>query len=119
MVPMLRHVLGATAASLFIILSGSAGAQTVTLKLGHVLPGGDHPYQQGAMKFSELVQARTNGRIKVDVFPSGQLGGERDMVEGPKIGALDLVIPALPIAGGVPNDRKVFLLDIPYVFKDY
>ena len=119
MVPMLRHVLGATAASLFIMLSGSAGAQTVTLKLGHVLPGGDHPYQQGAVKFSELVQSRTNGRIKIDIFPSGQLGGERDMVEGLKIGTLDLVITASPVAGAVANDRKVFLLDIPYLFKNY
>ena len=59
------------------------------------------------------MQARTNGRIKVDVFPSGQLGGERDMVEGLKIGTIDLVITASPVAGAVANDRKVFLLDIP------
>ena len=91
----------------------------MTLKLGHVLPGGDHPYQQGAVKFSELVQSRTNGRIKIDIFPSGQLGGERDMVEGLKIGTLDLVITASPVAGAVANDRKVFLLDIPYLFKNY
>src|SRR5258708_7822721 len=119
----MMHWLGeitvAMTAALAIMLPGLAGAQTMTLKLGHVLPGGDHPYQQGAVKFSELVQARTNGRIKIDVFPSGQLGGERDMVEGLKIGTIDLVITASPIAGAVANDRKVFLLDIPYVFKDY
>jgi tripartite ATP-independent transporter DctP family solute receptor len=114
-----RRIMTAMATSLVIALPGFAVAQTTTLKLGHVLPGGDHPYQQGAMKFAELIQARTNGRIKVDVFPSGQLGGERDMVEGLKIGTLDLVITASPIAGAVANDRKVFLLDIPYVFKDY
>ena len=107
------------AALLLIMQPGLAHAQTMTLKLGHVLPGGDHPYQQGAMKFADFVQARTNGRIKVDVFPSGQLGGERDMVEGLKIGTVDLVITASPIGGAVANDRKVFLLDIPYVFKDY
>jgi tripartite ATP-independent transporter DctP family solute receptor len=116
---MLRQIGATLAASLIIMLPGSAVGQTTTLKLGHVLPGADHPYQQGAMKFSELVQAQTNGRIKVDIFPSGQLGGERDMVEGLKIGTIDLVITASPIAGAVANDRKVFLLDIPYVFKDY
>jgi TRAP-type transport system periplasmic protein len=115
---MLKAVVVAIAAML-AGLPGVAEAQGMTLKLGHVLPGGDHPYQQGAMKFSELVQTRTNGRIKVDVFPSGQLGGERDMVEGLKIGTIDLVITASPIAGAVANDRKVFLLDVPYVFKDY
>jgi tripartite ATP-independent transporter DctP family solute receptor len=41
------------------------------------------------------------------------------MVEGLKIGTLDFVITASPIAGALANDRKVFLLDIPYVFKDY
>lgn len=112
-------LLAMMAASLLIVLPGMAAAQTTTLKLGHALPGGDHPYQQGALKFSELVNAGTGGRIKVDVFPSGQLGGERDMVEGLKIGTLDFVITASPIAGAVANDRKVFLLDIPYVFKDY
>jgi len=117
-VQMLKAVVIAIVATL-VGLPGLAGAQTMTLKLGHVLPGGDHPYQQGAMKFSELVQTRTGGRIKVDVFPSGQLGGERDMVEGLKIGTIDLVITASPIAGAVANDRKVFLLDIPYVFRDY
>jgi tripartite ATP-independent transporter DctP family solute receptor len=115
----LTQVVAAMSASLFVALSGPAGAQPMTLKLGHVLPGGDHPYQQGAMKFADIVQSRTHGRIKVDIFPSGQLGGERDMVEGLKIGTIDLVIAASPVAGAVGNDRKVFLLDIPYVFKDY
>src|SRR5258708_3209876 len=99
--------------------AGSAQGQTMTLKLGHALPGGDHPYQLGAQKFAELVLAKTGGRVKVDIFHSAQLGGERDMVEGLKIGTLDLVVTASPIAGAIANDRKVFLLDIPYVFKDY
>ena len=115
---MVRNIVAA-AISALLLTAAPALAQTKTLKLGHVLPGGDHPYQLGAMKFAEIVNQRTNGRIKVDVFPSGQLGGERDMVEGLKIGTVDLVITASPIAGAVANDRKVFLLDIPYVFKDY
>ena len=62
----LTQVVAAMSASLFVALSGPAGAQPITLKLGHVLPGGDHPYQQGAMKFADIVQSRTHGRIKVD-----------------------------------------------------
>lgn len=99
--------------------AGSQPARAETLKLGHALPGGDHPYHLGAVKFKELLEARTNGRIKVEIFPSSQLGGERDMVEGLKIGAIDMVITASTIAGGIANDRKVFLLSIPYIFKDY
>ena len=120
--PVKERVIGVVAVVFALFaLGGSieANAQTRTLKLGHALPGGDHPYQQGAMKFAEIVAAKTAGRIKVDVFASAQLGGERDMVEGLKIGTLDLVITASPIAGAIANDRKVFLLDIPYIFKDY
>ena len=105
--------------ALITFLATNAFAETKTLKLGHALPGGDHPYQQGAEKFAELVAAKTGGRYKIQVFNSGQLGGERDMVEGLKIGTIDLVIAASSIAGAVANDRKVFLLDIPYIFDDY
>jgi len=105
--------------ALVTFLATNAFAETKTLKLGHALPGGDHPYQQGAEKFAELVAAKTGGRYKIQVFNSGQLGGERDMVEGLKIGTIDLVIAASSIAGAVANDRKVFLLDIPYLFDDY
>ena len=99
--------------------SGNVSAQAIALKLGHALPGGDHPYQLGAQRFADIVSSKTGGRIKIDIFNSGQVGGERDMVEGLKIGTLDLVVTASPIAGAIANDRKVFLLDIPYVFKDY
>lgn len=94
-------------------------AQTKILKLGHALPGADHPYQMGAQKFAEIVSVRTKDRIKVEIFPSAQLGGERDMVEGLKIGSVDVVIAAAPLIGGIANERKVFLLDMPYIFKDY
>ncbi len=112
----------ATAAILGAALITGAGvpnALAKTLKLGHSLPGGDHPYHLGAVKFKELLEAKTDGRIKVEIFPSSQLGGERDMVEGLKIGTVDMVITAATIAGGIANDRKVFLLSIPYIFKDY
>jgi len=98
---------------------GATGLEAKTLKLGHALPGGDHPYQQGAEKFAQIVAEKTGGRYKVQVFNSGQLGGERDMVEGLKIGTIDLAIAASAIAGAVANERSVFLLDVPYLFKDY
>jgi tripartite ATP-independent transporter DctP family solute receptor len=88
------------------------------LKLGHVLAA-DHPYQEGSLKLAELVAAKTAGRIKIEVYPNAQLGGERDMVEGLQIGSVDLVLTAPSIAASIANERKVFLFDMPYVFKDY
>jgi len=88
------------------------------LKLGHVLAV-DHPYQEGSLKLAELVAAKTNGRITIQVYPNAQLGGERDMVEGLQIGSVDLVLTAPSIAAAIANERKVFLFDMPYIFKDY
>lgn len=87
----------------------------VTLKLGHAVAP-DHPYHLGAMKFSELVSQRTKNKLKVDVFPSTQLGNERDMVEGLQLGTIDLVVTSTgPIGGFVP---KMFVVDLPFLFRD-
>jgi len=59
--------------------SGRAFAQAaVTLKLGH--PDTPiHPTQSVAMRFSELVAAKTGGAVKIQVFSGGQLGSEVNM----------------------------------------
>ncbi|MBI1734481.1 MAG: TRAP transporter substrate-binding protein [Candidatus Rokubacteria bacterium] len=118
---MRRLMVGAmvVAAAVAGLPGGGAEAQGPrVLKLGHVLAV-DHPYQEGAVKLAELVAAKTNNRIKIEVFPNAQLGGERDMVEGLQIGTVDLVLTAPGIAASVANERKVFLFDMPYIFKDY
>ncbi|MEM1044526.1 MAG: TRAP transporter substrate-binding protein [Pseudomonadota bacterium] len=96
-----------------------SGLQAKTLKLGHSLAGGDHPYHLGALKFKEILEAKSDGKIKVEIFPNSQLGGERDMVEGLKIGTVDLVIAAATLGGSIANDRKVYLVAMPFIFKDY
>lgn len=90
-------------------------AKIYTLKAGHVLAS-DHPYQLGLLKMAELLAQKSNGRIKMDVFPSSQLGNERDMVEGMQLGTIDVsLISTAPLA----NFSSDFLaLDLPYLFKD-
>ena len=105
--------------ALLVWIAAPVAAQAPrVLKLGHVLAV-DHPYQEGSLKLAELVAAKTNGRITIQVYPNAQLGGERDMVEGLQIGSVDLVLTAPSIAAGIANERKVFLFDMPYIFKDY
>jgi tripartite ATP-independent transporter DctP family solute receptor len=68
------------------------------------------------MKFSELVAGRTKGRVKIDVYPSTQLGSERDMIEGLQLGTIDLVVTSTgPVGGFVP---KMFIVDLPFLFRD-
>ena len=86
------------------------------LKLGHCT-GTDDPYHVGATKFAELVPKYTTNAVQIVVFPSCQLGsGEREMIEGVKLGTLEMVLTAsAPIAGFEP---KFMLFDLPFLFRD-
>jgi TRAP-type transport system periplasmic protein len=94
---------------------GMCQDKPVVLKLGHAVAP-EHPYQLGAVKFSELVAERTNNKVKIEVYPSAQLGNERDMVEGLQLGTIDLVVTSTgPLGGFVP---KMFVVDLPFLFRD-
>ena len=89
--------------------------KSVILKLGHAVTP-VHPYHLGAVKFSELVAQRTANKVKIDVYPSTQLGNERDMIEGLQLGTIDLVVTSTgPVGGFVP---KMFVVDLPFLFRD-
>jgi TRAP-type transport system periplasmic protein len=95
--------------------SGVCQNKPVVLKLGHAVAP-DHPYHLGAVKFAELVAQRTANKVKIDVFPSTQLGNERDMVEGLQLGTVDLVVTSTgPLGGFVP---RMFVVDLPFLFRD-
>ena len=72
-------------------LATTASAQTYTLKIGigHA-PG--HSFTVASEKFKELVEKRTNKRIKVEIYPSSQLGGEREMQEMVSLGTLEMTV---------------------------
>lgn len=97
------------------VVAGNCQDKPIVLKLGHAVAP-EHPYHLGAIKFSELVAARTRNRVKVDVYPSTQLGNERDMVEGLQLGTIDLVVTSTgPVGGFVP---KIFVVDLPFLFRN-
>ena len=69
-----------------------------------------------SVRFKELVEERSQGRITVEVFPSGQLGGERELVEGAQIGSVDM---AVVLAGILESFVPEFgVLNLPYLFDD-
>jgi len=101
-------------AGLMLALPGASMAQTV-LKVGYVLPTTSH-YGYAVSVLRTEVAKRTDGRYKLEEFPAGQLGGEREMVEGAQLGTLDLVLTSTgPITNFVPD---VGILDIPFLFRD-
>lgn len=110
-----RNVLSAVLSSALLVAAFGVSAAT-TLKLGHVSSSDPKDnWQVGSMKFAELVDKKTNGAVKVQVFPSSQIGNDRDMTEGMRIGSVDLGL----IAGVLSNfEPRMGLLEIPYIFRD-
>lgn len=96
--------------------SGNAGKadKAVTLKLGHIA-GEDDPWNLGAKKFAELVNEKSDGTVKVDVYASSTLGNDRDLIEGMQLGSVDFAL----VAGVLSNFYEPYsILELPYLFRD-
>ncbi|WP_102348715.1 TRAP transporter substrate-binding protein [Bacillus sp. Marseille-P3661] len=93
------------------------GIEPVSLKLGYVVARqDDHPYTVAAETFAKNVEEKTNGSVVVELYPGGQLGGDREMFEGIKMGTLELGVISSPvIAGFTPVLGGV---DMPWLFEN-
>jgi len=93
----------------------SAAAQT-TMKINISVAQNSH-YGVAIDTFAREVEARTNGRYRIQTFYAGALGAERESVEGVQLGTLDLTLTSTgPLPNFVP---EVAILDIPFLFRDY
>jgi tripartite ATP-independent transporter DctP family solute receptor len=86
-----RSFLSIAATSVGAPLVARAQSSPVTLRMGHVTAAGS-VFDQGAKRFAELLEQKTGGAIKVTVFAGGQLGQEREVMEGMPLGIVDLHI---------------------------
>jgi tripartite ATP-independent transporter DctP family solute receptor len=94
---------------------GSSGTTTVTMKVGHD-SGLDFPYQVAALWFKDQVEAKTNGRVKVQIYPNAQLGDEATMTNGLKVGSVDAIYTSTaPLSTSTP---EIDLFSLPFLFKD-
>ena len=67
-------------------------------------------------RFKEVVEARSEGKVEVQLFPSGQLGDETEMIQNVRAGNLDIAV--VGIANTVPFVKKLGILTMPYLFDD-
>ncbi len=90
-----------------------SAAQTYTMKIGIGHPPG-HSFVLASEKFKELAEKRSNGRLKVEIFPSSQLGGEREMQEMVSLGTLEM-----SVTGVIVIYEPLFaLLEAPFLYRD-
>ena len=90
-------------------------ANPITLKLGHIAEP-ENPYGQGADHFAKLVKERSNGSIIIQVYPSSQLGNQRDLVEGLTFGTVDMTLTGTAVLGNFIPEVSIF--DLPFLFRD-
>ena len=98
------------------LTAGEAASKVITVRLGH---GADpvHPWHTAALKFAEIVEQKSNGRVKVQVYTAGQLGNDREMTEAVQAGTLEMaVVSTMAMSAFEPS---IQLFDLPYLFPDY
>lgn len=93
----------AMAAAKYVIKAGIIAAPTA-------------PYTMGAVEVSKAVKELTNGEVDFQVFPSGQLGNQSDLVQGVVMGTVDVVFSSS--AALTQFAPKVQVIDMPFIFRD-
>ncbi|MFD1707921.1 TRAP transporter substrate-binding protein [Siminovitchia sediminis] len=98
--------------------SSSSGTKTsgVTIKLAHPnVP--THPMGEGFIKFKEMVEDRSNGEIKVEIYDSSKYGDAREVVEGLQLGHLQMGSDST--ANVQPFTDGFLVFDMPFLVSDY
>ena len=109
-----RQWLQRTLALAALAHGGSRAASDTTIRLSHVVAP-DTPKGMALERFRMLVEERTQQRIRVQIYPQGQLYGDHDEMQALQLGAIDMVAPSLSKFGpiGFPEFE---LFDLPFVF---
>lgn len=108
-----RTLVAALAALLPLAAAQAQDIKERTFKFALQNPKG-HPLEQGAAKFSELVAAKSGGKLKVNVFPGGTLGGDAANVSALQGGTIEFVMLNSGILASQVKDFEVF--DFPFMF---
>jgi C4-dicarboxylate-binding protein DctP len=112
----MRFAQFATAALALLAFTGAQAQQPIVVKFSHVVTD-DTPKGKGALKFKELAEAKTKGRVKVEIYPNSQLYKDREELEALQLGAVQMLAPSVSKFGPL-GVRKFEVFDLPYMFAD-
>lgn len=100
---------------LIVLVSCSTKKETKILRLAHTLDT-KHPVHKAMVILGEKLEKKSNGTLQVKLYPSGQLGAERECLELLQIGSLDITKVSAAVLENFITEYKVF--SIPYLFRD-
>lgn len=110
-----RRILMTAAALSMILAPGALAQDKMVLKSSDVHPEG-YPTVVAVQNMGKKLEAATNGRLSIQVYPSMQLGGEKESLEMAQLGALALTRVSVGVMGPIVDDLNVF--NLPFVFRD-
>jgi TRAP-type transport system periplasmic protein len=112
---MKRLMIKTLLAAVALAAAGIVSAQEKAFKLALQNPKG-HPLATGAEKFAEIVAAKSGGKLKVNVFPGGTLGGDAPNVSALQGGTIEMVLLNSGILASQVKDFEAY--DFPFMFAN-
>jgi len=101
-----------------LVLAGCGQKQdTIEIKFSHVVAP-NTPKGRAADHFKKLAEERTQGRVKVNVFPNSQLYKDKEEIEALQLGSVQMLAPSLAKFGPL-GAREFEAFDLPYIFDGY
>ncbi len=95
--------------------SGDSSSETTTFRLAENQPD-DYPTTIGDLEFARLVEEKTDGRYKIDVYAGGQLGDEKSVIEQVQLGSID--IARVNVSPMTQFSDDIGVLSMPFLFED-
>ena len=113
---MRKWILAGIAAAILMAPAAVLAQTPIVVKFSHVVTN-DTPKGKGALKFKELAEKYTDGKVKVEVYPNSSLYKDKEEIEALQLGSVQMLAPST--AKFAPLGAKEFeALDLPWLFKD-
>lgn len=106
----------AVAAALACAVAGAADFSAQTIRLAHTAAV-SHAHHEAALQLAKNVSERTGGKVKVEIYPAGELGDQPALAEQVTLGALDSAVVSL--GNLAMYSKKLNAMTAPFLFKDY
>lgn len=102
----------------FAMASGTAEDGSIEIRMGHIRDT-SHPTHLGALRFAELVEEGSDGRMTVSVFPNSQMGNIQEMFTQLQTGDLQMVYGGINTMAFVDGGEALEITAIPFLYRDY
>ncbi|MBV8753155.1 MAG: DctP family TRAP transporter solute-binding subunit [Hyphomicrobiales bacterium] len=113
---MRKWLIAAAAAAVFMAPGAVMAQQPLIIKFSHVVSP-DAPKGKAALKFKELAEKYTDGKVKVEVYPNSSLYKDKEELEALQLGSVQLLAPSISKFGPL-GVKEYDVFDLPYLMVD-